>query len=180
MHQAPHGTSRPSKHILEVRWQAGVHRFKDVAPYMQGELDGLYWTYCGYSSKAGVHAIQRNDSDWLTGILVDEKTGSILPGGFSVAFSPDLRHYITYEQEEGADLETIKLLSRTGKLLWSGPAGLLSPDGKNEISEFEEVHWDGTGKLIAISESYDGQRRETLVLTMITNGSWKWISSATK
>ena len=174
MLQAPHGANRSGKHTLIVHWQRGSREFKDKAPYMEGTMDGLYWTYCGYSPQAGIHVIQKNGTDWLTGILVNEKDGSILPGGFSVSFSPDLQKYFTREQEDGADLETIKLFSRTGKLLWSGLAGLLSPDGKNEISEFENVHWDTAGKLIAISKNYESQQRETLVMTTTANGSWQW------
>ena len=174
MIQAPNGANRSGKHVLIVHWQRGFREFKDKAPYMEGTMDGLYWTYCGYSPRAGVHVIQKNGPDWLTGILVNEKDGSILPGGFSVSFSPDLQEYFTREQEDGADLETIKLLSRNGRLLWSGLAGLFSPDGTSEISEFENVRWDHDGKLVAISRNYESQQRETLVMTRTANGSWQW------
>lgn len=174
MLQAPHGANRSGKHILIVHWQRGTHEFKDKAPYMKGTIDGLYWTYCGYSPQAGVHVIQKNGSDSLTGILVNEKDGAILPGGFSVSFAPDLQKYFAREQEDGADLETIKLFSRAGKLLWSGLAGLFSPDGTSELSEFENVHWDRAGKLVAISKDNESHQRETLVMTKVADGSWQW------
>ena len=44
MRQAPHGALRPGKHLLVVHWRAGARRFEDKSPYMQGTLDGLYWT----------------------------------------------------------------------------------------------------------------------------------------
>ncbi len=147
---------------------------------MEGTIDGLYWTYCGYSPQVGVNVIQKNGTDGLTGILVDEKDGSILPGGFSVSFSPNLQKYFAREQGDGADLETIKLFSRNGRLLWSGLAGLLSPDGKNEISEFENVHWDNAGELVAISRDYESQQRQTLVMTKTANESWQWSSIPVK
>ena len=87
MLHAPHGASRSGKHTLIVHWQRGSREFKDKAPYMEGTMDGLYWTYCGYSPQAGVHVIQKNDgADPLTGVLLNENDGSILPGGFSVSF----------------------------------------------------------------------------------------------
>lgn len=180
MLQAPHGVNRSGKHVLIVHWQQGSREFKDKAPYMEGTIDGLYWTYCGYSHQLGFHVILKNDSDMLTGVLVNEKDGSILPGGFSVSFSPDQQEYFAREQEDGADLETIKLFTRSGKLLWSGLAGLFSPDGKSELSEFENVHWDNTGRLIAISKNYESLQRETLVMTSTANGSWRWRSVKTK
>jgi len=142
---------------------------------MKGTMDGLYWTYCGYSPLAGVHVIQKNDgADPLTGVLLNEKDGSVMPGGFSVSFSPDLQKYFAREQEDGADLETIKLFSRNGRLLWSGLAGLFSPDGTSELSEFENVHWDRAGKLVAISKDNESHQRETLVMTKVADGSWQW------
>jgi len=173
LRQAPHGASRLRKHILQVHWQSGAHQFKDVAPYMQGDMDGLYWTYCGYDSEAGVHVIQKNGSDLLTGLLVDEKTGSILPGGFSVVFSPDSRQYITYEQEEGAELHNVKLYTRAGKLLWSGHNGLLSADGQTVTAEFLRIYWDASGKLLAEFKE-DGGRKQTLTLAMNAKGEWSW------
>jgi hypothetical protein len=174
MLQAPHGANRTGKHVLMVHWQHGSREFEDKAPYMEGTIDGLYWTYCGYSPQVGFHVILKNDADRLTGILLNEKDGSILPGGFSVSFSADLQKYFAREQEDGADLETIKFFSRTGKLLWSGPAGLLSPDGVIELSEFENVHWDKAGRLIAISKNFETQQRATLVMKTSPNGNWQW------
>lgn len=174
MLQAPGGAHRTGKHVLIVHWQRGSREFKDKAPYMEGTMDGLYWTYCGYSPQAGVHVIQNNGSDELTGILLNEKDGSILPGGFSVTFSPNLQKYFAREQEDGADLETIKAFSRNGRLLWSGLAGLFSPDGISEISEFENIHWDHAGRLVAISENFESRQKETLVMARTANGSWQW------
>ena len=180
MLQAPHGAKRSGKHVLIVNWQRGSREFKDRSPYMEGTIDGLYWTYCGYSPQLGFHVILKNNQDALTGVLVNEKDGSVLPSGFSVSFSPDLQEYFAREQEDGADLETIKVFTRTGKLLWSGLAGLFSPDGKNELSEFENVHWNNAGRLIAISRNFESQQRGTLELTSTVNGSWQWRSVPVK
>jgi hypothetical protein len=174
MLQAPHGAHRSGKHVLIVHWQRDSREFKDKAPYMNGTMDGLYWTYCGFSPQTGVHVIQKNGPDWLTGILVNEKDGAILPGGFSVSFSPDLQKYFAREQEDGADLETIRVFSRNGRLLWSGLAGLFSPDGTSEISEFENIHWGRAGELVAISKDYESGQRKTLVLRKTANGNWQW------
>jgi hypothetical protein len=179
MRQAPHAVRRVGKHLLLVDWRAGTRQFKDKPPYMEGTLDGLSWTYCGYSPEAGVHVIQRNDSDWLTGVLVDEKTGSILPGGFSVSFSPDLKNYMTREQEEGAELENVKLYTRAGRLLWSGHNGLLSRDGASVVAAFDDLGWNESGNLTAEFKDNEGRKR-TLILKLNGNKRWNWSSSVSR
>ena len=170
--QAPHGAHRPRRHLLVVHWRAGALRFEDKPPYMQGTLDGLYWTYCGFISEAGVHLIQKNDLDGLAGILVDEKTGAILPAGFSVSFSPDSKRYFALIDNDG-DFEVVKLFDRSGKLLWQGENGLLSADGQSVIAEYLDLHWDATGRLLAEYKD-DKDREHTLILTRSAHGKWKW------
>lgn len=123
MRLAPFPATRVGKHILIVHWKKGLQRFADVAPYMVGEIAGTYWVYCGYSREVGVHAVQKNGEDVNSGVLIDDKTGKILPGGFAVKFSPDRAKYIAYEQVDGSDFSNLKLYRRDGTLIWSGLDG---------------------------------------------------------
>jgi hypothetical protein len=173
MRQDPHGAFRPRKHLLVVHWRAGARRFGDRSPYMQGTLDGLYWTYCGFISEAGVHLVQRNDLDGLSGILVDDKTGAILPAGFSVTFSPDSKRYVALINNDG-DFEVVKLFDRSGKLLWQGENGLLSADGQSVISEYLALHWDAAGTLLAEYKDDKGFKH-TLTPEKAGETQGKWV-----
>jgi hypothetical protein len=173
MHQSPHGAARTGKHTLLVHWDGGTQTFRNKPPYDE-PLDGIRWTYCGYSTKVGLHLVMKGDFSVFTGVLVDEKTGSILPGGHAVTFSPDLMLYIAYEQPDGQDGETMKLYDRNGTLLWKGISNVSSPDGQSILAEFDDVHWDSTGKLIAAYQDPE-QRKKFLTLTQSSNGHWRWI-----
>ena len=97
-------------------WLAGTHTFIEKPPY-DAELDGIWWAYCGYNKKLGLHLIMENDVDTFTGVLLDDKSGKLLPGGKSVLFSPDQERYLALEQPDGQDGETIKLCTRDGAVL---------------------------------------------------------------
>jgi hypothetical protein len=174
MRQAPHGAMRVGKHTLLVHWAGGVHTFRDKPPYDES-LAGVQWTYCGFSAKLNMHLVKKNDEAVFKGVLIDEKSGLILPGGATVVFSPDLHSYIAYEQQDGAELADIKLFDHRGTLLWKGNNGLLSGDGQTVAAEFDDVHWDSSGRLIAEYRDSD-KRKVVATLTQATNGRWNWIS----
>jgi hypothetical protein len=172
MRLAPSPVTRASKHILVVHWQKGVHRFADVAPYMIGEIAGRSWTYCGYSAEIGVHAVQKNDEKINSGVLIDQKTGLILPGGFSVSFSPDRTKYIAYEQVDGSDFSNLKLYRRDGTLIWSGYDGLLGTGNEEMSPEFDRVYWKSSGDLMA--EYLLENKKILLMLKKNAQGKWDW------
>jgi hypothetical protein len=116
---APHGAKRLGKHVIEVGWARGKRILKDKPPYNE-PLDGVRWTYCGYNADLKLHMLLKEDEALYTGALVDDVTGAFLPGGQKVLFSKDAQHYLTYEQPDGQDGETIKLYRRNGTLLWKG------------------------------------------------------------
>ncbi len=179
MSHAPHGAKRARKHMLLVHWNGGSHTFEDKAPYMDGTLDGVLWTYCGYSAAVGYHLISKNDDSELTGVLIDERTGAILPGGYSVAFSPDRQSYIAFEQQEGEGSATIKLYSYRGSLLWKGNNGLVSRDGQSVTLDFDNVHWNSSGILIA--EYRDSHNHPFAVaLKQSKDTRWRWASVNSK
>jgi hypothetical protein len=178
LHQAPHGAKRTGKHQLYIVWSSGTQVLKDKPPYDE-PLDGIRWTYCGYSTTLQLHLIGKQDVDVFTGVLMDDKTGLLLPGGQTVLFSPDHRYYLAYEQPDGQDGETIKLYSRSGEILWIGFNGILSPDGKMVVAEFQSLRWDSRNRLLA-ELSPLGKQKEFLTLTKESNGKWGWLPKATK
>lgn len=175
MRSAPQLVTRQGKHLLLVHWEKRVQPFKDVAPYMEGEIAGVAWTYCGYSATLGLHAIQKNGEDKNSGVLLDERTGSILPGGFSVSFSPDLKSYITFDIQDGEDFSNLTLYSRSGALIWRGFDGIVDAQDQELTPEFDKVYWSHAGKLMA--EYLDQNKKVVLVLTEVRKGNWKWVQT---
>lgn len=58
------------------------------------------------------------------GVLIDEETAALLPGGERVIFSPDRRAYFAVEQYNGMDAEVWKVYYRDGREFWSGASFL--------------------------------------------------------
>jgi hypothetical protein len=131
---APHGAKRIGKRRLEIHWTSGKRIFTDTPPYDE-PLDGIWWAYCEYDARVGMHHLLKQDRWLFTGALLNDRTGALLPAGQTVLFSPDLKFYLAYEQPDGQDGETIKLYTRGGILLWKGYNGILTADGKSVVAE---------------------------------------------
>ena len=176
LNEAPHGAKRLGKHQLQIGWMGGNREFKDQPPY-DAPLDGLSWVYCGYSPAAKFHLIGKSDKGLFTGTLLDDNTGTLLPGGEAVLFSPDQRYYIAYEQPDGQDGETLKLFKHDGSLIWKGYNGFLSPDGKSVIVDSEDMRamrWDGQNRPQA-TVHLKGNRTVTVTLMRDANGKLEWL-----
>jgi len=169
---APHGARRIGKHQLEVAWNDGKRVFADKPPYDE-PLDGVSWAYCGYDAKLGVHLVLKRNEAVLTGALLDDRTGALLPGGQRVLFSPDQKYYLAYEQPDGQDGETIKLYERNGELVWTGYNGILSSDGITVVAEFKKMRWDNQDRLQALAH-LDGGKTVTVTLTQQSDGKREW------
>lgn len=175
-HQAPRGAKRISKHQLDVRWAAGTKTFKDKPPYDE-PLDGISWAYCGYNASLKLHLISKTDNDLFTGVLLDDRTGRTLPGGFATLFSPDHSLYLAYEQPDGQDGETLKLYKRSGVLLWKGYDFITSPDGKSEIvfaENMRDMRWDNQNRPQA-TLYLEGGRTMTVTLMRDNKGKLEWL-----
>ena len=72
--------------MFEVGWAGGKRILKDKPPYNE-PLDGVRWTYCGYNADLKLHMLLKEDEALFTGALVDDMTGTLLPGGQKVLFS---------------------------------------------------------------------------------------------
>src|ERR1051326_2311656 len=176
--QAPHGAKRLGAHLIEVGWGRGKRIFKDKPPY--GEpLDGLRWIYCGYNADLKLHMLLKEEEALFTGALIDDVSGALLPGGQKVLFSKNAQYYLAYEQPDGQDGETIKLYRRNGTLLWKGYNGFLSANGKDVLANFEDMHWNGEGRLQAIARREDG-KTQTVTLTEGSAGKWEWLPHISK
>jgi len=170
--QAPHGATRKGRRELDVLWSAGTRKFTDKPPY-DADLDGVWWAYCGYSLKLGLHLILEQNVDNFTGLLLDDKTGQLLPGGKRVLFSPGLKRYLAFEQPDGQDGETIKLCTREGIVLWKGQDRILAPDGVSINADLENVHWNEKSQVVAESHVSQG-KKEIVRLIQTKPGKWQW------
>jgi len=176
LHQAPHRAKRLGKHQLEVGWTGGQRIFKDRPPYDE-PLDGVAWVYCGYSPTLRVHLIGKADRGLFTGVLLDDASGSLLPGGEAVLFSPHQQLYLSYEQPDGQDGETLKLYKRGGVMLWKGCDCILSPDGKSVIVDAENMRnmrWDDQNRPQATLH-LKGGRTSTVTLMRDSKGQLDWL-----
>ena len=176
LHQSPHGARRLSEHQLEVAWATGTRVFKDNPPYEP--LDLVSWTYCGYSPVLGLHLIRKTDHDVFTGVLLDYSTGSVLPGGEAILFSPDHQLYLAYEQPNGQDGET---LQANGMMLWKGYDFIALPDGKSVIVDAENmrnIRWDSQNRPQA-TLYLEGGRTMTVTLMRDIKGKVDWLPRVT-
>ena len=172
---APSGAARTGKHQLQISWAVGQKSFTDAPEPPSGDPPDFSWTYCGYQADLGLHLILKNEDSLGTGVLLDNKTGDILPGGEKVVFSPDAKYYIAYEQPDGQDGETIKLYDRSGKKLWEGYNGILHNNGKwmAVIGEFHNLRWNDHDQPQADIRVL--KTTLTMTLTEGENGSREWL-----
>ncbi len=68
----------------------------------------MVWIYCGYSPGLKLHLLFERKESHFSGALLDDATGSLLPGGQDVLFSPGNRFYLAYEMEDGDVTEILK------------------------------------------------------------------------
>ncbi len=173
LHRAPHGAKRIGKHTLAIRWQAGQRKFKDQPPYDE-PMGGVRWEYCGYNAAVKKHLLQKWDGSVLSGVMLDDATGAVLPAGESVLFSPDFQYYLAYEQEDGRDGATLKLYRRDGSPEWDAYSGILTPDRSTILATFENTHWNDNGQLQTSATCVGAAKASTLKLTRVS-GQWQWL-----
>lgn len=178
MRHSPHGAARTIRHVLWVGWAGNRRAFADNPPHDEIP-ETAAWTYCGYSAAVNFHLIEKKVPGLLTGVLMDDSSGSLLPGGHVVMFSPDRQSYAAFDQEDGQDLEAIKLYNRSGTLLWKGYCGLFSEDGRSVEASFDNVRWDDSGRLIA---EYKAPQKAGAVLFLSRgpDAIWRWLPDTRK
>jgi hypothetical protein len=171
--EAPHGAKRIGKHTLEVNWAQGVRRFVDK-DCTEGYIGGSCWEYRGYCASLHLHHINHENEDLFTGVLLDDTSGKLLPGGGSVFFSPDGKKYLASSQWDGKEFSDWKLYSREGTLLWAGDSGIV---GKNNevLAEFENPSWSSSGDLLVDSVDSASGKKVVLIMMQGTDKKWKWV-----
>jgi hypothetical protein len=172
--RAPHGARRITKRLIEVGWAGGKRIFTDEPPYDES-LAGVRWVYCGYDPKLKLHLLYKDDETVGTGVLLDDATGSLLPGGQEVLFSPDQRYYLAYEMEDGDTTEILTLYRRSGGTLWTGHNGFTKPETGEILAEFKDLHWTSQNTVQALAVPADGTKPVTVTLAPGLNGKWEWL-----
>ncbi len=179
MKKAPHGAKRVGKHRLIVNWSGGQKAYDDQAPYLEGELDGRVWVYCGYNEKTHMHLIEKNDggAGVFSGVLLNDQSGVTLDAGQKVLFSDDGSLYAATFQPDGQDGETLRVRSTLGgAAFYEGYNGITRNNGKYDevVTEFENLRWDKQNRLLA-----DGKIDGKIVIYSLArhkDGQWKWVA----
>jgi hypothetical protein len=156
---------------LQINWAHGAQQFVDNGCDGDG-IGGQCWDYCSYDATLHLHLVGHEDEDLFTGVLLDDKTGRLLPGGASITVSPDRTMYLSVSQWNGKELSDWKLYTANGKLLWAGDSGMV---GENHeiLFEFADAHWSSSGELL--TGYMVSKRKIVLKLTRIAGDHWKWV-----
>ena len=185
--KSPHGVRRIDKHTLKVNWQKGVRYFQTEPPY-DDDLFTEYWFYCGYLAQARFHLILKT-GDPYSGVLLDDNTGALLPGGEAVIYSPTHKQYLAYEQHNGMDGANIKLHARDGAEIWKGYNGILKNKDTFIVASFSTIRWNEKGQFQAFAKCLDGKDVGWLTLSQRghgwgdklrglfkqSNSKWEWL-----
>ena len=170
MRQAPLGAARVG-HSLEVRWSHGVKWFRERPPYDES-LGGLHWVYCGFTPSFGVYLIEKQDNGLFTGVLLNNRTGAMLPAGEDVWFSPNRLFYLASEQPDGQDGPTLLVFQSSGKLVWKGYGGIPNLNG-GVAADLVHVGWSDQNRVVMEVALPSGKRQlETLTQK---NSLWEWL-----
>lgn len=174
--QSPHGVRRVDPHTIELGWTGGKLTLKDKPPY--DDYDSVHWTYCGYNQTLKLHMALKGGDGVFTGVLIDDATGTILPGGQKVLFSKSAAYYLAYYQDDGRDGKSLKLYRRDGTLLWTGFDGLLTADEKYQTAYFEKMQWDDQERPQAVAHDIKSDGIQTVTLKPNSAGKWEWAAAA--
>lgn len=148
LRKSPHGAWRRSEHLLVVAWHNGEQEFHDK-PARDDSTGSVRFAYCEYNALAHLHLIRKQDDDLVSGVLLDDETGHMLPGGENVIVSPDLHQYMAERQPDGLDGVQLFVFRNDGSLVWQGVSGIADPGQKEWSAYLEDWHWNADNKLQA-------------------------------
>lgn len=164
-----HGmASRPSKHLLQLNVAGKTLSFRDEPADMP---NNIAYFFC--ASHDGYALIEWADGPTITGKLVDERNGDILPGGLLVLFSPDGRAYLTVHHEDASLGDTWTIYRADGRRSWQEINYVLL-DPRNDPDNYVELArpaWTPNGELTA--RAYDADAAPIAKLIK-ANGRWSW------
>ena len=173
--QAPYYAARISSHVLKIKFTTGDKIFTDKPPYE--ELNGVRWTYCGYDKASKIHLIGKSVDDIFTGIILFDRSGKMLNAGHTVIISPNKYKYLAIEQRNGRDGEDWTVMNFDGKKLWSGYAGIIKNNAKNNyesvVATFENPNWNNDSNLTAQANCIGSTNKKAVSLINIGD-LWEW------
>lgn len=176
--QAPHGAKRSSKHVLEIKYSAGVRKFIDKPPYDQF-VEGLSWEYCGYNENVKAHLILRRDEAWYSGSLLFEESGKVTKAGSTVVFSPNKLNFLAIQQWAGADGQDWNLFDTAGHKLWNGFSTIDVPRKPTDTYTWEAVTIDNPSlsddlQISAHMSCWQSKKEGRITLKKV-GGKWEWL-----
>jgi len=175
--QAPHGAKRVGKHVLEVKYSAGIRKFTDKPPHDFGE--GLHWQYCGYNENVKAHLIVSQADEMHSGSLLFDVSGKVIKAGSSVVLSPNQRNFLAIEQEAGSDGQNWTLYETSGKILWEGFSTIEVPRKPNAAHTWEAVTIDNPSLSddlqISVHMSCWQSKKEGNITLKKVGGKWEWL-----
>jgi hypothetical protein len=176
LRSAPPGVARRPKDTLRVPWKNGTAIFADSGP-ISGVTDGVEFHYCGYDAAAGVHLIARLDQMESGGVLLNQATGRLQPGGHHVLFSDDGSRYLAVFQTDGMEAENWYIYARDGRLLWKGTSGINAVDPELKIQmtygRLDDPHWVASNELRATIHCFTRAPNGTAML-IEKDGVYAW------
>lgn len=168
---APTGVTRLDAHTLQIAWLHGKQRFRDTPPHDEA-LAGVHWQYCGFDSASGLHLVAKADGSLFTGVLLEQKSGRVIPAGQVVLLSPDRRHFLASRQPDGLDGEEWLLATTRGRVLWQGTSNLTGKEGEIRAT-LENPRWTSSGALQATQLCLTDSAQSTATLQKM-QGRWRW------
>ncbi len=164
---------RKGKHELLISAGGKSIHIKDKPPYDVDDA-GISYSYCGRQN--GYFMIFKNDQGEtnFSGLLINENTGAVTPGGQTVLFSPDLRAYLATEQPDGLDGEVWKVYASDGRLSWSGFSFIPDAEEGSSYAALAHPAWTEKGVLTAEATCEGKTNGSWNVALKKINGKWDW------
>jgi hypothetical protein len=164
---------RKGKHEISITTSTKTLSIKDKPPY-DVDYGGVFYTYCGHEN--GYYMLFKRDQGEgnFSGILVNDKTGAILPGGKSILFSPDMNSYLTSEQPDGLDGEVLKVYTIDGHLTWNGYSFIERESHEYMYATLSLLDWNDKNVLTAWATCAGQVDGGWKVKLLNTDGHWDW------
>lgn len=163
---------RIAKHRLTVQTNDGPKVFNDEPPHDE-QLAGVHHYFC--DRQDGLVLLMLINQVLFTGLLVNEFTGKITPGGESVWLSKDRQAYLISEHANGMDGSMWSVYSIDGKKSWSG-YNFIEGEGATLTAEahLTDPVWTASGELTAEATCAFNVDKKWRVKLLKKAGVWDW------
>ncbi|MBH9576963.1 hypothetical protein [Inhella proteolytica] len=145
--------------------------FDDRPPYDE-PLAGTRYRFL--DRRGGFILLGLEEDEHSHGLLIDEETAAVTPGGERVLFAPDGRAYFAVEQHNGMDAEVWKVYHRDGREAWAGASYVPDPQEPLRARYYlDGVSWSAKGELQARAACAQ-QPLERWSVKLIRNAQAEW------